>query len=116
VSRKISMEMSGVYEKAVEDAVFKKSTGHIRDAKHPADRDVRAPDGIVSYGQRIVSKDGSIRLAGEVWQHEKLKALATFQVGACVHDYWLSAIDIYWPRYPEGKLMFRLLAEKEPRP
>ncbi len=110
---KMGMRMPGVYEKAVEQASFRKELGHIRDIKDPRDRDVCADDGIVSYGQRIVSKAGAIRVAKSRWACEEMKALAGFQVGFCVVDYWLSAVDIYWPSYPHGKLMFRLNAEQE---
>lgn len=106
----ISLEMPGVYERAVDQVQLRKEMGCIREYRDPEDRDVRAGDGIVSYGQRIVAKDGSIRIAGGKWQHEKLKALAGFNIGAVVDDYWVGSITLYWPRYPQGKAMFRLHA------
>jgi hypothetical protein len=106
----ISLEMPGIYEKAVDQVNFRKSTGCIREYRDPEDRDQRAGDGIVSYGQRVVAKDGSIRFAGGKWKHEKLKALAGFTIGAVVDDYWVGSITLYWPSYPSGKAMFRLHA------
>lgn len=106
--RGISMEMPGVWEAAAEYCKRQRDCGHIRDCKDYRDPDVRAPDGIVSYGQRIVSKNGSFRFGGETWQHDKLIPLAGFSTGVCMVDYWMSAVDIAWPRYPSGKIMFRL--------
>lgn len=99
------------YEKALSDAKFAKETGVIRHVRDPRDRDVRAGDGIVSYGQRIVSKRGSIRVAGSVWQSDSLLPFADLQVGFCVGDYWLSYIDVFWPSYPHGKWIMRISAD-----
>ena len=104
----ISRKLEGVYQKSVEQCAFKRSTGCRREFKSPREHDVRAHDGIVSYGQRTVSKEGSIRFGGITWQHDDLKPLAGFIIGVCMGDYWMSYIDIWWPAYPGGEWMLRI--------
>ncbi|MFK4136736.1 hypothetical protein ACI2KR_31385 [Pseudomonas luteola] len=102
------------YETALSEAKLAKEAGDIRHVRDPQDRDVRAGDGIVSYGQRIVSKRGSIRVAGSTWQSDALLPFSNLQVGFCVGDYWLSYIDIFWPRYPHGKWILRIYTNAKP--
>lgn len=102
------------YDKAVKYCARQKELGHIRDVRDTKrQRDVCAIDGIAEYGQRIVSKKGSVRFVGEVWQCDLLLPFAGFHVGLVVDQYWIQAIDVYWPSYPSGKQMFRIHSERE---
>lgn len=102
------------YEKAVAYCAQQRECGHIRDVRDTKrQRDVCAVDGIVEYGQRVVSSKGSVRFAGEVWQCELLLPFAGFQVGLVVDQYWIQAIDVYWPGYPSGTPLFRIFSECE---
>lgn len=102
------------YFDEVEKCKQQKEWGHIRDVRDTKrDRDVMSPDGIVYYGQRIVSKDGSVRFAGEKWQTELLLPFAGFEVGLVVWDYWITKICCYRPHYPSGRHMFDIYSECE---
>uniref|UniRef100_A0AB39CEM5 Uncharacterized protein n=1 Tax=Pseudomonas phage HRDY3 TaxID=3236930 RepID=A0AB39CEM5_9VIRU len=102
------------YFDEVEKCKQQKEWGHIRDVRDTKrDRDVMSPDGIVYYGQRIVSKDGSVRFAGAKWQTELLLPFAGFEVGLMVWDYWISKICCYRPHYPTGRHMFDIYSECE---
>ena len=86
-----------------------RASGYTGDTRHPKnDRDQLAPDGHVDYGQRIVKKDGSIKIAGHSWQTDLLLPFAGFKVGVSVWDYWCTKILIYWPRYPQGVHLFTI--------
>ena len=65
-----------------------------REYKHPDEKDVYAPDGVVSYGHRRVAKDGSIRVAHQKWQNDLLKPLAG-------------------RGYPDGEHLFRIHSQEE---
>lgn len=101
------------YQKAKDKCDIKRSFGFIREYKNKSEVDVRAGDGIVSYGQRTIAKDGSFRLAGARWSCEELKPFAGFVLGAVVGDYWLSYVDVWYPSYPHGKFIIRLSISKE---
>jgi hypothetical protein len=99
----------GVYEKAVESCAIEREMGTIRvfrDVK--GDPDKLCADGVIDYGQRIVSSKGSFRFAGHTWQHDDLIPLAGFQIGVVADEYWIVSVSIYWPRYPSGEFLFRL--------
>jgi len=101
------------YGVAVEKAIFERETGFIRAFRDPRDADKRAGDGIVSYGQRIVSSKGSVRFAGSSWLCRELEPFSGFQVGIVAGDYWLSYIDVFWPSYPDGEWILRILSDRE---
>ncbi|ENM3073087.1 hypothetical protein ACR3H8_20170 [Pseudomonas aeruginosa] len=84
-----------------------------REYKNPDEKDVYAPDGVVSYGHRRVAKDGSIRVAHQKWQNDLLKPLAGRIVGFCVTEYWIPSLDIYWRGYPDGEHLFRIHSQEE---
>ncbi|VVO85782.1 Mu transposase C-terminal domain-containing protein [Pseudomonas fluorescens] len=107
---RVSHIFGSVHRKAVERCSLMRSTGCLRQFKNANEHDVKAGDGIVSYGQRTVSKDGSIRFGGVHWQNDELKPFAGFIIGVCMGDYWMSHIDIYWPHYPSGEWLLRLHA------
>lgn len=102
------------YDKEVEKCDQLRKWGHVRDIRNTKlNPDAKSPDGIVYFGQRIVSKKGTVRFAGEIWQTEFLLPFAGFQVGLCVWDYWITKIQVYRPDYPSGTYMFTLHSERE---
>ena len=102
------------YDTEVEKCKQLREWGHIRDIRNTKrDPDAKSPDGIVYYGQRIVSKKGTVRFAGETWKSEFLLPFAGFQVGLVVWDYWITKIQVYRPDYPSGTYMFTLHSECE---
>lgn len=60
-------------------------------------KDVRAPDGLVYWGQRIVRPGGRVKFAGEWWQDDKLKEFIGFTVDVRAEEYWLSEISVTYP-------------------
>ena len=51
--------------------------------------DVKAPDGVVSFGRRRVAKDGSVRFAGSKFRHEKLMSFVGRHIFVEAEDYWI---------------------------
>lgn len=100
-----------VFEKNLAEAVDRwklaKETGTIRDCKQDGERDALAGDGVVSYGQRSIAKDGSFRFANARWQNDLLIPLAGKRIGVCAEDYWLQAVQV-WTEYPGGKWLMSL--------
>lgn len=98
-----------VYERAVEWWADQKASGTIRQCRDTKrDPDKKCADGVIDYGQRIVSSKGSFRFAGHTWQHDDLIPLAGAEIGVVADEYWIVTVSIYWPHYPSGKLLMRL--------
>lgn len=51
--------------------------------------DVRAPDGVVSMGRRIVRKNGVVRFASDKFRHDKLVPYVGQYVFVEAEDYWI---------------------------
>ena len=71
-------------------------------------RDGRAPDGLVSYGDRLVRKGGLIKFAGADWQDDRLLPFVGQTLGVRAEGYWVTGITIYYPSYPNGELILGL--------
>lgn len=74
--------------------------------------DYRDEHGTV-YGQRLISPQGEVRFGGHVWQSDLLLPLARCMVGVKRMNRACTGLEVYWPSYPSGTLMMRLLRPKQ---
>lgn len=71
----------------------------IKDVQKYQARDVKAPDGMLSAGWRLVRSDGVVHFANNRWQHEKLKAFVGKRVWVVANDYWYGEVLVYVVRW-----------------
>jgi hypothetical protein len=58
-------------------------------------QDVRAPDGGVAHGSRLVRAGGKVSFAGTTWQSDLLLPLVGETVLVEAVDYWRTEVSIY---------------------
>src|SRR5688572_3007464 len=79
-----------VFQDRIDQAAIRTSRdGFAREMRTQGERDVCAPDGVVYYGHRTISRSGSFRFARLTWQHDILVPLAGLRVGVRAQDYYL---------------------------
>ncbi len=71
-------------------------------------RDVKAPDGVIYYGDRLVRKGGKVKFGGGWYQHPRLEKYVGQTIGVRKQDYWFTAIELYFPSYPGGEYLFEI--------
>ena len=72
-------------------------------------KDIRAPDGKLADGERVVRKGGRVKFAGRWWQSDKLVPFVGTPVQCGGMDYWMTECTFRWIVWPEsaGPLPYR---------